>query len=104
MNETDFARLERLRSNASVPRPQATWSADVSAWCEAQDEYHRELHRLAPDLVTLARRGLRAEREVCGTCAERQLHGSVQWCPVKAGRSRDDGFCDDWRPQPKGGE
>ncbi len=55
-----------------------------------------------PELIRLARRGMRAEAETCRTCAERKLHGSVHWCSPMAGRRDDDGYCDAWRAKEGG--
>ena len=43
----------------------------------------------AKRLLALARRGLKAEREVCGRCAIRQKQCTRT--------TRDDGYCEHWR-------
>ena len=74
---------------------------------EAQLRMHTPMMREDCDrLLLLARRGLRAEQEVCGECAIMQpmrVPGGAAccWCVRTYRVVKLDGFCDDWRA--KGG-
>lgn len=70
MTGEELDRLEALLASAT-PCPQVATDQELQAACDRQAAWAIALYEAAPELITLARRGLRAERDVCETLGNR---------------------------------
>jgi len=127
LTPADLDKLERLIAAVPTGEPPACDCGNVSesercphTCAQSHWYYERDRARVAlrdwmmdraPALLTLARRGLRAEREVCGRCAEWKAitFDNTHACMVRLNhatgsyeRTTATDFCACWRA--KGGE
>ena len=128
MTPEDLDELEKLLAEATAPDPPCTceqharWqihgmacavSAAHTRQVDVEDDLADRLRERAAELLRLAGRGLKAKREVCGTCAywlagpepndghpELRAHhpeSSRGWCAANDLGSNEDDYCSHWR-------
>jgi hypothetical protein len=86
MTPADLDRLELLYT-ASLT------SGDYHVISRHKESLAQLAYQHAPELIRLARRGLRAERETCGTCH----HWADNYCDNWDGHTGNGYYCADWR-------